>query len=127
VLFTLYVAGIASAMAVAYALKRTALRSTYHPLLLEFARVSLAGPAQPDARSVERLKIFLQRVGTIIPRADDRAVVPVELPGATGRGDGSAIQYSFAGSIGRALEHVFAPIGFNWQISLALVPGSGGA
>ncbi|MEO8022541.1 nucleoside recognition domain-containing protein, partial [Polaromonas sp.] len=34
-----------------------------------------------------------------------------------------AIQYSFAGMIGKALEVVFAPIGFNWQISIALVPG----
>ena len=25
--------------------------------------------------------------------------------------------------LGRGLEYVFAPIGFNWQISLALVPG----
>jgi ferrous iron transport protein B len=36
---------------------------------------------------------------------------------------GPAIQYSIAGMMGQALEHVFAPIGFNWQISIALVPG----
>jgi ferrous iron transport protein B len=44
---------------------------------------------------------------------------PAPPEGATG----PAIQHSFAGMIGRALEHVFAPVGFNWQISLALVPG----
>ena len=44
---------------------------------------------------------------------------PAPPAGATG----PAIQYSFAGMIGRALEYVFAPIGFNWQISIALVPG----
>ena len=36
---------------------------------------------------------------------------------------GPAIQYSLAGIIGRALEVIFAPIGFNWQISIALIPG----
>ena len=36
---------------------------------------------------------------------------------------GAAIQYSLAGMLGHALQHVFAPIGFNWQISIALVPG----
>ena len=36
---------------------------------------------------------------------------------------GPAIQYSIAGLLGRGLEYVFAPIGFNWQISIALVPG----
>ena len=33
------------------------------------------------------------------------------------------IYYSVAGMIGRALEVILAPIGFNWQISIALVPG----
>ena len=44
---------------------------------------------------------------------------PAPPPGATG----PAIQYSVAGWLGQALQHVFAPIGFNWQISIALVPG----
>ncbi|RZI93326.1 MAG: ferrous iron transporter B, partial [Rubrivivax sp.] len=33
------------------------------------------------------------------------------------------IQYSIAGWLGAGLAKIFAPIGFNWQISLALVPG----
>ena len=44
---------------------------------------------------------------------------PAPPPGAPG----PPILYSFAGMIGHALEHLFAPLGFNWQISLALVPG----
>jgi ferrous iron transport protein B len=123
VLFTLYVAGIVSAMAVAYALKRTALRSTYHPLLLELPEYRW-----PDLRNLmlglwERLKIFLQRVGTIILALMIILWFLSSFPAPPDGATGPAIQYSFAGSIGRALEHVFAPIGFNWQISLALVPG----
>ncbi|NJD30910.1 MAG: ferrous iron transporter B [Gammaproteobacteria bacterium] len=123
VLFTLYVAGIVAAMAVAYALKRTALRSTYHPLLLELPEYKW-----PNLRNLllglwERAKIFLQRVGTIILALMIvlwfLSTFPAPPEGATG----PAIQYSLAGTIGRALEHVFAPLGFNWQISLALVPG----
>jgi ferrous iron transport protein B len=123
VLFALYVAGIVSAMAVAYALKRTALRSTYHPLLLELPEYRW-----PDLRNLmlglwERLKIFLQRVGTIILALMIVLWFLSSFPAPPDGAAGPAIQYSFAGSIGRALEHVFAPIGFNWQISLALVPG----
>jgi ferrous iron transport protein B len=123
VLFTLYVAGIVAAMAVAYALKRTALRSTYHPLLLELPEYKW-----PNLRNLmlglwERAKVFLQRVGTIILALMIvlwfLSTFPAPPEGATG----PAIQYSLAGTIGRALEHVFAPLGFNWQISLALVPG----
>jgi len=123
VLFTLYVAGIVSAMAVAYALKRTAMRSSYHPLLLELPEYRW-----PDLRNLmlglwERLKIFLQRVGTIILALMIVLWFLSSFPAPPEGATGPAIQYSFAGMIGRALEHVFAPIGFNWQISLALVPG----
>jgi ferrous iron transport protein B len=44
---------------------------------------------------------------------------PAPPEGATG----PAIQYSLAGRLGAMLEHIFAPLGFNWQISIALVPG----
>ncbi len=123
VLFTLYFAGIVAAMLVAWALKRTALRSSYHPLLLELPEYRL-----PNLRNLllglwERMKVFLQRVGTIILALMVvlwfLSTFPAPPDGATG----PAIQYSFAGMIGRALEYVFAPVGFNWQISLALVPG----
>jgi ferrous iron transport protein B len=44
---------------------------------------------------------------------------PAPPAGATGQ----PIEYSFAGMLGRLLQFIFAPIGFNWQISIALVPG----
>jgi ferrous iron transport protein B len=37
--------------------------------------------------------------------------------------EGPSIELSFAGHIGHALAHLFEPIGFNWQISVALIPG----
>jgi len=123
VLFTLYVAGIVAAMLVAYALKRTALRATYHPLLLELPEYKW-----PNLRNLmlglwERLKIFLQRVGTIILALMIVLWFLSSYPAPPEGATGPAIQHSFAGMIGRTLEHVFAPLGFNWQISLALVPG----
>ncbi len=123
VLFILYFAGILAAMAVAFVLKRTALRAAYHPLLLELPEYHWPHLNNLAIGMWERTKVFLQRVGTIILAL---MVVlwflssyPAPPPGASG----PAISYSFAGTIGRALEVVFAPIGFNWQISLALVPG----
>jgi ferrous iron transport protein B len=123
VLFTLYVAGIVAAMAVAWGLKRTALRSSYHPLLLELPEYRW-----PHLRSLaiglwERAKVFVGRVGTIILSLMIVLWFLSSYPAAPEGAPGPAIQYSFAGAIGHGLEHVFAPIGFNWQISLALVPG----
>jgi len=123
VLFALYAAGIVAAMLVAWGLKRTALRATYHPLLLELPEYKW-----PNARNLllglwERLRIFLQRVGTIILALMIVLWFLSSYPAPPEGAVGPAIQHSFAGMIGRALEYLFAPIGFNWQISLALVPG----
>ncbi len=123
VLFTLYVAGIVSAMAVAYFLKRTALRSTYHPLLLELPEYHWPHLNNLMIGLWERTKVFVQRVGTIILAMMIvlwfLSSYPAPPPGA----EGPPILYSFAGMLGHGLEHLFAPLGFNWQISLALVPG----
>ena len=50
-------------------------------------------------------------------------MVPVELPAPPQGATHAAIEYSLAGMAGRALQVVFEPIGFNWQICIALVPG----
>jgi ferrous iron transport protein B len=71
----------------------------------------------------ERAVIFLRRVTTIILSVTIilwfLSTFPGPPPGATL----PAIDYSLAGRIGHLLEYVFAPIGFNWQISVALIPG----
>ena len=123
VLFTLYVAGIVAAMAVAWGLKRTALRTSYHPLLLELPEYHWPNLQSVSLGLWERAKVFINRVGTIILALMIVLWFLSSYPAPPVDATGPAIQYSFAGSIGRALEHVFAPIGFNWQISLALVPG----
>jgi ferrous iron transport protein B len=122
-LFALYVAGIVSAMAVAWVFKRTWMKSTYQPLMLELPPYRM-----PNLRNLllglwQRASIFLQRVGTIIFAVMVLLWFLSTFPGPPPGATGAAIQYSFAGMLGHALEVVFAPIGFNWQISLALVPG----
>jgi len=125
-LFGLYVAGVVSAMAVAWLLKRVWMKSKYQPLMLE-----LPPYRRPSLRNLglglwERARIFLSRVGGIIFSLMVILWFFSTFPGPPEgwtEAQGPAIQYSLAGMLGRALEVVFAPIGFNWQISIALVPG----
>ena len=123
VLFALYAAGVGSAMGVAWLFKRLWSKSRYQPLMLE-----LPPYRWPDGRTLalglwERAAIFLRRVGTIIFSLMVVLWFLSSYPTPPTGAVGPAIQYSFAGQLGRGLEHVFAPIGFNWQISIALVPG----
>ncbi len=125
-LFGLYVAGVVSAMAVAWIFKRTWLKSRYQPLMLELPPYRWPSLESLGLGLLERARIFLRRVGGII---FSLMVVLWFLsnwpgpPAGVNPNMGPAIQYSVAGIIGHALELVFAPIGFNWQISVALVPG----
>ncbi len=122
-LFGLYVAGIVSAMTVAWVFKRIWMRSSYQPLMLELPPYRLPNPRNVLLGLWQRAIIFLQRVGTIIFAVMVLLWFLASFPAAPSGAAGAAIQYSFAGMIGHALEVVFAPIGFNWQISIALVPG----
>jgi ferrous iron transport protein B len=122
-LFGLYVAGVVSAMAVAWVFKRTWLKSRYQPLMLELPPYRWPSLEGLGIGLLERARIFLRRVGGIIFSLMVVLWFLSSWPGPPAGATGPAIQYSVAGIIGHALEHVFAPIGFNWQISVALVPG----
>jgi ferrous iron transport protein B len=123
VLFALYVAGVASALGVAFVLKRTMMRGEYRPLLLELPEYRLPHLSNLALGLWERTRIFLTRVGTIILSLMVVLWFLASFPAPPADATGPAIQYSIAGLLGRGLEYLFAPIGFNWQISIALVPG----
>ena len=123
VLFALYVAGIVSAMAVAYVFKHLFGKDHQPPLMLE-----LPNYHWPNLRSLalglwERARIFVTRVGTIILALMIVLWFLSSFPSPPDGATGPAIQYSLAGQLGRMLEVVFQPIGFNWQIAIALIPG----
>jgi ferrous iron transport protein B len=122
-LFALYIAGVVSAMAVAWVLKRRWLKSRYQPLMLELPPYRMPGLRNLAIGLLERARIFLRRVGGIIFSLMVVLWFLSSFPSPPDGSVGPAIQYSIAGWLGQGLQHVFAPIGFNWQISIALVPG----
>jgi ferrous iron transport protein B len=122
-LFGLYLVGVGGAMIVAFVIKRTFMRGDYHPLMLELPEYKW-----PNARNLllglwERARIFLGRVGTVLLTLMVVLWFLASFPAAPAGATGPAITYSFAGRLGHALQLLFAPIGFNWQICVALVPG----
>ena len=123
VLFGLYVMGILSAIAVAWVLKLW--RGSSEPVQL---MMELPDYHWPRAKDVaiglwQRASIFLRNVGGIILALTIILWFLSTFPQAPAGFAGSPIEYSFAGRIGHALAGFFAPIGFNWQIVVALIPG----
>ena len=124
VLFLLYLAGIVGAMGVAWILKRfTSEQFRANALMMELPSYHLPRLGNLAISLWQRAEIFLRRVGGIILLMTVGLWILSSFPLPPEGATGSPIQYSFAGMIGQALAHVFSPIGFNWQISIALVPG----
>ena len=124
VLFLLYLAGIFGAMGVAWILKRfTSEQFRMNALMMELPSYHMPRLGNLAISLWQRAEIFLRRVGGIILIMTVALWVLSSFPAPPDWATGSPIQYSIAGMLGQALSHVFSPIGFNWQISIALVPG----
>jgi ferrous iron transport protein B len=123
VLFALYLAGIVSAVAVAWLFKRLGTQGPQHTLMME-----LPDYHWPSLRNLviglwQRVLIFLRRVGGIILALTILLWFLASFPAPPDGASGAPIEYSLAGQLGHFLLPVFEPIGFNWQIAVALVPG----
>lgn len=123
VLFGLYAAGILSALSVSWVMKKWRRDKSEHALLLELPSYRIPHPRDLLIGLWERAWIFLRRVGGIILALTILLWFLLSFPGAPAGATGPAIDYSFAGRIGHAMTTVFAPLGFNWQICIALIPG----
>ena len=122
VMFGLYAAGIVSALLVAALLRGVFWRGATEPFIVELPTYKVPNAANVIQGVLQRAKAFLKRAGTtifgIMIVIWFLSTIPGPPPGATG----PAIDYSFAGMIGQALQPVMAPVGFNWQITVALIP-----
>jgi ferrous iron transport protein B len=117
-LLGLYVVGFLAAMGTAWALKSSILKSDRTPFFLEIPPYRW-----PLARTValfmwDRARIFLRRAGTIILGTTIVLWALASFP----RTDGAAqVENSFAGKIGKAMEPMIEPLGFNWKIGVGLL------
>ncbi|CAD0352079.1 ferrous iron transporter B [Xanthomonas hortorum] len=123
ILFALYAAAIVSALLVSWTMKKWRRDKSEHPLMLELPSYRV-----PQLRDLalglwERAVIFLKRVGGIILALTVLLWFLLSFPAAPANASLPAIDYSFAGRIGHAMSIFFAPLGFNWQICIALIPG----
>lgn len=120
VLFALYIAGIIGAMAAALLLRRTVTQGSASGFVMEMPRYQMPRLRDLAIGLWQRAWIFLRRAGTIIFAATIALWVLLSFPQAD-PGE-SQIDASFAGMVADGVHTVVAPIGFNREMALALVP-----
>ena len=123
VFFGLYAGGMVSALAVAWVMRKVFWRGAAEPFLMELPAYKTPDPLNVARNVLQRAQIFLQRAGTIILSMMILIWFLSTVPGKPAGAAGPAIDYSFAGIIGHAIQPILAPVGFSWQMSVALIPG----
>jgi ferrous iron transport protein B len=124
VMFGLYAAGIGSALGVSFLIKFFMLRDyAPAPFMLELPDYKLPRLKSIAIGVYTRAKMFLQRAGTTIFSMMVLIWFLASFPQPPVGVEGPAINYSLAAMIGQVLAPLFAPLGFNWQIVVALIPG----
>jgi ferrous iron transport protein B len=123
VLFGLYLAGIVAGLVVSLVITLTRKDKAEHPLMMELPSYRLPNARNLAIGLMERAKIFMRRITGTILAANTILWVLTTFPSPPKGATGPAIDYSLAGMVGHAMHPLFAPIGFNWQICVALIPG----
>jgi ferrous iron transport protein B len=122
VLFGLYVAGIIGAMGAALVLRRTVVKGKGLGFIMEMPKYQL-----PPLKDIllglwQRAAAFLKRAGTIIAATTIILWLLMSFPRVDPASGQSQIDHSIAGHIASGLEPIVAPIGFNRDMALALIP-----
>ncbi len=128
VLFGLYLLGSVSALIIAGILKKTRLRSDSLPFYMEVPPYRIPGWRLVLTQCWDSSKYFLRKAGTIILGTSMLLWILLNVPSVTAppefneqQAASYQLEHSVAGSIGRAVEPVFKPLGFNWEINIALI------
>tara|TARA_R110000782_G_scaffold49622_2_gene107933 strand:+ start:62300 stop:64159 length:1860 start_codon:yes stop_codon:yes gene_type:complete len=122
VLFGLYVGGIVGAMIVALVLRRTVARGKSSGFLMEMPKYQWPRWQDIALGLWQRAAIFLKRAGTIIFVSTIILWALLSFPKPPADSDISPVDYSAAGRVASVLNVIMEPIGFNRDISLALIP-----
>jgi ferrous iron transport protein B len=120
VMFALYVSGVAGALLAAFALRRGVLKGSGGGFMMELPKYQWPSAKDVAIGLLTRTQIFLKRAGTIILGTTIVLWALASVPQA-GPGEKQS-EVSIAGHIASGIETVVRPIGFNHDISLALLP-----
>lgn len=118
-LLGLYLLGFLAAIGTAGLLKSSVLRSERTPFVLEMPPYRMPTLASVGLRLWDRALAFLKRAGTVILGVAIVLWVLASVP--TTGGQQPPIEQSLAGTLGRAIEPLIAPLGFDWKIGIGLI------
>lgn len=122
-MFLLFLAGIVAAMLYAWVMKRTLLKSNKAPFIHELPTYKMPTFGYVYKQLSQKAKAFLKKAGTLIMGISIVLWLLSSYPKPPEHATESDVMYSIAGKMGKALEPIFQPLGFDWRITTGLIPG----
>ncbi|MBC8103996.1 MAG: ferrous iron transport protein B [Cytophagales bacterium] len=120
-LFSMYALGTVMAFLMAALFNRTLLKGEPPTFLLEMPPYRLPSPRTVVYQMAERAWLFLKRAGTVILAISIVLWFLASYPRAQGANASEQVRQSYAGWIGRTIEPMIAPLGFDWKMGIGLV------
>jgi ferrous iron transport protein B len=121
VMFSMYFLGLVAALSIATLFKKTLLRGAPPVFYMELPPYKLPGIKSILVQMGERALLFVRNAGTIILGASILLWFFASYPRLEGAAPSEQLQHSLAGRLGRAIEPVIRPLGFDWKIGIGLV------
>jgi len=121
-MFALYSFGIVTAFAIAFITKSWAITPTANTLMMELPAYRTPNLINVLRSSWQKAFLFLKKAGTIIFTLSIILWGLVTFPEPPVGATEPAITYSAAAKIGRTFQPIFAPLGFDWKMTTALIP-----
>jgi ferrous iron transport protein B len=125
-----YALGIVAALATSWLLRGTMLRGESRPLVLELPTYKVPSVRNALLAMGDRGFVFLSKAGSVILLISlamwGMATYPKAPPELLGARQGAeraalALEHSLAGRLGRAIEPVFRPLGFDWRMDVGVL------
>jgi ferrous iron transport protein B len=123
IMLSMYMLGIAAAFTMAWLFKKTILRSETPFLLMEMPPYRVPSIKGLLLRIKERAILFLERAGTVILALSVLLWALTTYPKheSSNATESEKIAFSAAGRLGKAIEPLIAPLGFDWKIGIGLI------
>ncbi len=115
----LYFLGFAAAILTARLLKSSILKSERAPFVMEMPPYRMPTMRSIGLRLFDRAMAFLKRAGTVILLVSIVLWILASVP--VSNGQPPKIEDSLAGTLGRTIEPLIQPLGFNWKIGIGLI------
>ncbi len=136
-----YTLGLVAALSMAFVLRKTLVKSSPQPLMIELPSYKVPSVKTAFLAAYDRAKLFVRKAGTNIlaisivlwwmmsyPKSPAPEISPEQAASLAQQGvsvddwtQQYALEHSFAGRLGHAIEPVIAPLGYDWRIGVGIV------